>query len=311
MTFARRSFDGDRARALFMGMAAHSLLTMEEVISASFGIVLGLTGHHVGWPFPKGGAQSIANALIGYLQSLGGEVVTGHRVEHIDELPRASRYLFDTSPLALARIAGRWLPEDYREQLRRYRYGPAVFKLDFALDGPAPWTAAEAAQSATVHLGGTMEEIAASERAVARGAPSDKPFVLAVQQSLFDHTRAPEGKHTLWAYCHVPNGSTVDMTDAIERQIERFAPGFRERVLARHTLYPADIEGLSANFIGGDINTGRQGLRQLFTRPVPRLNPYATPNPRIFICSAATPPGGGVHGMGGYHAANAALRGMG
>lgn len=302
--FANRSFAGPRARALFAGMAAHSLLPLEEVATAAFGLVLGLLGHTVGWPFPRGGAQRITDALVAYLTALGGEVVTGVSVERLSDLPPARAWLFDTSAAALARIAGDALPESYRRSLRRFRNGPGVFKVDYALDGPAPWTAEGCRHAGTIHLGGSAEEIAASERAVGRGGHPDAPFVLAAQHTLFDPTRAPAGKHTLWAYCHVPNGSTVDMTDAVERQIERFAPGFRQRVLARHVMYPADIERLSANFVGGDINTGRPGLRQLFTRPVPRLNPYATPNPRIFICSAATPPGGGVHGMSGYHAAN-------
>lgn len=308
--FAGRTFEGPRARALFSGMAAHSLLPLEEAATAAFGLVLGLLGHAAGWPFPRGGAQRITDALVAYLTDLGGEVITGTPVERLDDLPEARAYLFDTSARALAQIAGDRLPNGYRRQLRRFRAGPGVFKLDYALDGPVPWAAGECRQAGTVHLGGTSEEIAASERAVARGGHPDSPFVLVAQHSLLDATRAPSGKHTLWAYCHVPNSSTVDMSAAIERQIERFAPGFRERVLARHAMFPADVEALSANFTGGDINTGRPGLRQLFTRPVPRLNPYATPNPRIYLCSAATPPGGGVHGMPGYHAANAATRGM-
>ncbi|HMM42296.1 MAG TPA: NAD(P)/FAD-dependent oxidoreductase [Thermomicrobiales bacterium] len=308
--FAGRAFEGPRARALFSGMAAHSILPLEEAATTAFGLVLGLLGHAAGWPFPRGGAQRITDTLAAYLTALGGEIITGTPVERLDDLPQARAYLFDTSAGALARIAGDRLPEGYRRRLRRFRAGPGVFKLGYALDSPVPWIAEGCRQAGTVHLGGSSEEIAASERVVARGGHSDSPFVLVAQHSLFDPTRAPAGKHTLWAYCHVPNGSTVDLTTAIERQIERFAPGFRERVLARHAMYPADVEALSANFTGGDINTGRPGLRQLFTRPVPRLNPYATPNPRIYLCSAATPPGGGVHGMSGYHAANAAARGM-
>ncbi len=309
-SLAERAFVGQRARALFAGMAAHSILPLEEAATAAFGLVLGLLGHAAGWPFPRGGAQRITDALVAYLTALGGEIVTGAPVERLDDLPAAGTYLFDTSARALDRIAGGRLPQGYRRQLRRFRAGPGVFKVDYALDDPVPWTAEACRLAGTVHLGGRAAEIAAAERAVARGGHPDAPFVLVAQPSLFDPTRAPAGRHTLWAYCHVPNGSAVNMTAAIERQIERFAPGFGERVLARHVMFPADVEALSANFIGGDINTGRPGLRQLFTRPTPRLNPYATPNRRIYLCSAATPPGGGVHGMCGYHAANAAMRGM-
>ncbi len=308
--FTSRAFAGPRARALFAGMAAHSLLPLEEAVTTAFGLVLGLLGHTAGWPFPRGGAQRITDALVAYLTALGGEIISGTPVERLDDLPEARVWLFDTSARALEQIAGERLPERYRRQLRRFRSGPGIFKLDYALDGPVPWRADACRQAGTVHLGGQIEEIAAAERAVARGGVSDAPFVLVAQHSLFDPPRAPAGKHTLWAYCHVPNGSTVDMTAAIERQIERFAPGFRERVLARQAMYPADVEALSVNFLGGDINTGRPDLRQLFTRPAPRLNPYSTPNRRIYLCSAATPPGGGVHGMCGYHAANAAMRGM-
>jgi phytoene dehydrogenase-like protein len=305
---ATATFAGERARALFAGMAAHSILALEQSPSAAFGLVLGLTGHAASWPFPRGGAQHIAAALAAHLRALGGEIVTGHRVRSIDELPPARAYLFDTSPRALAAIARGRLPQGYRRRLGRYRYGPGVFKADYALDGPVPWTARECARAGTVHLGGSLAEIAASERAVARGGHPDRPFVLVAQHSLFDPSRAPAGKHTLWAYCHVPNGSTVDMRGRIEAQIERFAPGFRERILAQHAMFPADLERYSANIVGGDINTGKQDLRQLFTRPVPRRNPYATPNPRIYLCSSATPPGGGVHGMCGYFAAQAVLR---
>jgi phytoene dehydrogenase-like protein len=306
--FAEVVFKGERARALFAGLAAHSILPLEQPTTSAFGLVLGALGHDVGWPFPAGGAQRIADALAAYLRSLGGEIVTHRRVESIGELPPARAVLLDVTPRQVLAVAGARLPEGYRRALSSYRYGPGVFKLDIALDGPIPWRAKECAQAGTVHLGGTLEEIAASERAMWRGDPPERPYVLLAQQSLFDPTRAPAGKHTVWAYCHVPNGSTFDMTERIESQIERFAPGFRNRIIARSALGPADLECRNANHIGGDINGGAQDIRQLFTRPVPRLDPYSTPAPGIYICSSSTPPGGGVHGMCGYHAAQSALR---
>lgn len=306
---ARRRFREPPARALFAGLAAHSMLPLEQRPSASFGLVLGLLGHAVGWPLPRGGSQSIADALASYLRSLGGELETGRRVDSLDELPQSRAVLLDVTPRELLRITGARLPDGYRRKLQGYRYGPGVFKLDLALDGPIPWRAAECARAATVHLGGTLDEIAVSESAMSRGLTPDRPYVLVAQQSLFDPSRAPEGKHTAWAYCHVPNGSTVDMTGRIEAQIERFAPGFRDLILARHTMGPAELEAYNPNYAGGDINGGLQDLRQLFTRPVARRVPYSTPAPGIFICSSATPPGGGVHGMCGYWAARGALRG--
>lgn len=306
-TFARLAFRGERARAVFAGMACHSIMPLEHITTAAFGLVLGITAHAVGWPIPKGGSQSIANALAAYLKSFGGEIVTGHEVERLDQLPPHRAVLFDVTPRQLDRIAGERLPQTYRRKLQGFRHGPAVFKMDFALEGPIPWTAPECAQAATVHLGGTLEEIAAAERAVWRREHPDKPFVLLAQQSLFDSTRAPEGKHTAWAYCHVPNGSTCDMSERIEAQIERFAPGFRDRILARSTRTSMEMERYNPNYIGGDINGGVQDWRQLFTRPVASLNPYATPAKGIYLCSSSTPPGGGVHGMCGYFAAKAAL----
>ncbi len=306
--FARRTFEGEPARALFAGLAAHSVLPLDKVASASFGLVLGLTGHAVGWPLPRGGSQAIADALASYLRSLGGEIVTGAPVESLDELSRTRTVLCDVTPRQFLGLAGDRLDGCYRRALERYRYGPGVFKLDWALSDPIPWAAPECAQAGTVHLGGTLDEITASEQAPERGETSDRPFVLLAQPTMFDPSRAPEGRHTAWAYCHVPNGSTVDMTEAIERQIERFAPGFGERVLARNAMSPADLEHRNANLVGGDITGGSNELRQLIARPALRPVPYSTPLDGVYLCSASTPPGGGVHGMCGYLAARAALR---
>jgi phytoene dehydrogenase-like protein len=303
---ARSRFRRERARALFAGLAAHSMLPLERRPSAAFGLVLGITAHAVGWPVARGGSRRIADALASYLRSLGGEIRTGVRVSSIEELPRAAIVLCDLSPREVLRIAGKRFPAGFRRKLERYRYGPAAFKIDFALDGPIPWKASECARAGTVHLGGTLEEIAASERAVWKGEAPERPFVLLAQASLFDPSRAPQGKHTAWAYCHVTNGSTVDMTEPVERQIERFAPGFRGRILAKSVLTPAALEQYNSNYVGGDINAGVQDLGQLFTRPTRRL--YSTPAKGIYICSASTPPGGGVHGMCGYFAARTALR---
>lgn len=307
---AESRFKGERARALMAGMAAHAMLPLEHIPTAAFGLTMAITAHAVGWPMARGGSQKIADALAGYLRSLGGEIITGQGVTSLQQLPAQRAVLFDVTPRQLLRIAGDRLPSGYRRRLERFRYGPGVFKVDWALDGPIPWTAEECNRSATVHLGGTLAEIAASERAVWQGQPSEKPYVLLVQHSLFDPTRAPAGKATVWGYCHVPNGSTIDMTGPIEKQIERFAPGFRDRILARHTMPPAAMEQHNSNYVGGDINGGVQDLWQLYTRPAPRLNPYTTPAKGIYICSSSTPPGGGVHGMCGYHAAQAALRGL-
>jgi len=298
---------GDRARALFAGNAAHSFLPLDTAGTAAFGILLSVAGHAVGWPIVRGGSQRFADALVGYFRSLGGEVITSAPVEDLDEVVQAKIVVLDLGPRQVARLAGDRLPSSYRRALLRYRYGAAAFKLDWALDGPVPWTARECARAATVHLGGTLEAIAASEAAHARGEIHERPFVLFVQPTLFDESRAPAGKHVAWAYCHVPNGCTVDVTDHIERQVERFAPGFRERILARSVITPALFEQRNANLVGGDINGGMMDLRQLVARPVARLNPYRTPLEGVYICSASTPPGGGVHGMAGYHAARAAL----
>jgi phytoene dehydrogenase-like protein len=307
-TLARLSFRGEKARGLFAGLSAHSMLSLDRPPSAAFGLMLGLLAHAVGWPFPRGGSQRLSDALASYLRTLGGQIETGCRVETLGEVGDARAVLLDVTPRGLLALAGDRLPGRYRRRLERYRYGPGVFKVDWALDGPIPWRSAECARAATVHLGATLEEIAASEAAAFRGEVPERPYVLLAQQSLFDPTRAPAGRHTAWAYCHVPNGSTVDMTGRIEAQVERFAPGFRERILARSALGPADLERHNANYVGGDINGGAATLSQLFSRPVPRLSPYTTPLPGVFLCSSSTPPGGGVHGMCGYHAAQAALR---
>lgn len=307
-SLARGSFAGERARALFAGCAAHSFLPLDAPGSASFGLVLALAAHAVDWPVVRGGSQRLVEGLTAHLRSLGGEVETGRPVRRLSDLPPHRVALFDVMPRALERIAGDALPDRYRRALRRYRAGPGVFKIDWALRGPIPWKAPECALAATVHLGASFDEIAVSESAANGGAHAERPFVLVAQQSLFDVTRAPAGAHTGWAYCHVPNGSTVDRTDAIERQVERFAPGFRDLILARHTMSPADAEAHNENMAGGDVGGGANDLAQVFARPVLRWDPYSTPNPRLFICSSATPPGGGVHGMCGYWAAQAALR---
>jgi phytoene dehydrogenase-like protein len=304
-------FRDRNARALFMGCAAHSIMKLDKLFTASFGIVLALLAHAVGWPVARGGSQSIVNAMAAYLNTLGGKIVTDTPITNIDDLPAARVVLFDVTPRQLVRIAGHQLPDGYKRQLQGYRYGPAVFKVDWALAGPIPWTAEECAQAGTVHVGGRMEEIEHSEREMWHGRVAEKPFVLVAQQSMVDSTRAPQGQHTGWAYCHVPNGYREDMTERIEAQIERFAPGFRDLILARHTISPVEWEARNPNYIGGDINGGVQDVWQLFTRPVARLVPYSTPNPRIYLCSSSTPPGGGVHGMCGYHAARAVLRKLG
>jgi phytoene dehydrogenase-like protein len=307
---ARTQFRGERARALFAGLAAHAIQPLEHPLTAAFGLMLGASAHLVGWPYPEGGSQHIADALASYFQALGGEIRTGVRVTSLADIPPARAILFDLTPRQILAIMGDRFPATYRARLERYRYGPGAFKVDWALRGPVPWTAGECAEAGTVHLGGTLDEIVASERAMWRGEPSSRPYVLVAQQSLFDRTRAPDGHHTLWAYCHVPHGSSEDMTAAIEAQLERFAPGFHDLVLQRHVMAPADFERYNENYIGGDINGGVQDAWQLFTRPVARLVPYTTPLPGIFICSSSTPPGGGVHGMGGYWAARAALHGL-
>lgn len=305
--FAESHFSGNRARALFAGNAAHSMIPLEDVPSAAFGLVLLLTAHAVGWGFPKGGAGKISEALAAHFLALGGEIETNREAVNIDELPAARAILFDLTPRQIINIAGHRLPESYTRKLQKFKYGAAAFKIDFALSEPIPWISRECATAGTVHIGGTLEEIARSEREYSQGKTSQKPFVLVAQNSLFDDTRAPAGKHTGWAYCHVPNGSTVDMTEIIENQIERFAPGFRDCILAKSVMPPAALEKYNANYIGGDINSGAGLASQLFTRPVAKINPYSMPAENLYICSASTPPGGGVHGMCGFHAAQTAL----
>jgi phytoene dehydrogenase-like protein len=300
---ATRSFEGERARGFLAGNAAHSMLPLDRRPSAGFGLALLTLGHAVGWPFPRGGSQAIADALAAKLREHGGEIRTSSPV---DELPRADVVLCDVSPRELLRLAR--FPERYERALRRYRYGPGAFKLDWALAGPIPWRDARCAEAATVHLGGTIAEIAASERAPFAGRTSGRPFVLLAQPSLWDDTRAPAGRHTAWAYCHVPNGADVDVTDAVEAQVERFAPGFRDMILARSALAPPQLESHNRNLVGGDLNGGLMDLRQLYARPVARAVPYRTPRRGVYLCSASTPPGGGVHGMCGFAAAKVALR---
>ena len=302
---ANRLFSGVRAKALFAGCAAHSFLDFDEPLSAAFGVLLGVTAHAVGWPIPRGGAQSITNALIKYLERLGGRVVTSSRIERAIDLPACDITMWDTSPQQLLAVAGNRLTSSFKRDLAQYRYGPAAFKVDYALSQPIPWKARECLRAGTVHLGGTLPEIAASEYAARHGRTAERPFVLLSQPTLFDSTRAPAGKHIAWVYCHVPNGSDVDMLERIESQIERFAPGFRDCVLARNILSPAALQAMDANLIGGDIAGGASTLKQFIFRPTWRT--YATSASDMYLCSASTPPGAGVHGMCGYNAAKLAL----
>jgi phytoene dehydrogenase-like protein len=306
-TVARR-FTTDEGAGLFAGLAAHSMLSLRAPITAGYGLLLGTLGHLVGWPMARGGSQAIADALVGLLEADGGRVECGHRVEGLDELPPARAVLLDVTPRQVIELAGSRLPDRYRRSLERFRYGPGVCKLDWVLDGPIPWANADAARAATVHVGGTMTAIARSEQVVQQGRHPARPFVLVVQPTPFDPTRAPSGTHTAWAYCHVPNGSTFDMTDRIEAQIERFAPGFRDCIVDRHTMLPTAMHDHDANYIGGDINGGTADLRQFVARPVLGLHPWVTPVPGVYLCSSSTPPGGGVHGMCGWHAAQEVLR---
>lgn len=308
-SFARSHFTKPRTRAIFAGLAGHSFLSFDQPLSATVGLLFGITVHAVGWPIPRGGAGALSQALIGYLKSLGGTVHTSRRIDAaaFRELEAdCALVLFDTSTRALLAIAGERLKPDYRKALEQFQRAPGVFKIDYALSQPVPWRSADCYRAITVHLGGTIEEIAAAEDAVARGNCAEKPFVLAAQPTLADPTRAPERKHVLWAYCHVPNGSTFDMSERIEAQIERFAPGFRDCILARHISAPADLEAADANLMGGDICGGAMTLRQMLFRPT--SSGYATGTPNLFLCSSSTPPGGGVHGMCGYHAARLALK---
>ncbi len=309
--FTSRVFREDATRALFGGLAAHATLDLAAPLTTAVGLLLGGLAHGVGWPVAVGGSQSIADALVQRLQSLGGEVRTGHRVRSMADLPAARAVLFDVTPLQLLQIAGERFPQAYRRRLASWRYGAGVFKIDWALDGPVPWVDERLAGAGTVHLGASLQEMVAAEREVAQGRVSERPYVLVAQATGADPSRAPAGKHTLWAYCHVPNGSDVDMTDAIERQIERFAPGFRDRVLGRHVMGPAALEAHNANEVGGDIAGGISDWRQMAARPRLSLTPWATPDPGVFLCSSSTPPGGGVHGMCGRTAARLVLKRLG
>jgi phytoene dehydrogenase-like protein len=303
---SRDRFATERTRALFAGLAAHSFLALDELMSSAAGLILGAAAHAVGWPVARGGAQAITNALIVQLLDLGGEVQTGRRIASLEEFADDAPILCDVTPRQLLAIAGNRLRAGYAIRLRRFRYGPGAFKIDYALSQPIPWRATECRRAITIHIGGSMEEIAQSENAVKSGLIADRPFLIVVQPSLFDPTRAPQGKHTAWAYCHVPNGCTEDMTSRLEDQIERFAPGFRDCVLARRVLSPVALESMNANIVGGDINGGELSMRQFIFRPT--LGYYTTGTHNLYLCSSSTPPGGGVHGMCGYHAAHAALR---
>lgn len=301
-------FDGEPARALIAGVAAHAGLPLHRLATGGFGLVLGFLAHSHGWPIAKGGSQSIASALISHLESLGGSVVTGRKVTDLGDLPSHKAALLDIGPRQLISIAGGQLPDGYQRQLEHFRYGPGTFKIDWALDGPVPWSNDQLHQAGTVHLGGSLEEIAASELQIWTGGVTNRPYMIVAQQSHADPSRAPKGKGTLWGYCHVPAGYDGDRTDAMEDQIEREAPGFKDLIRARHTMGPRPLENYNANYVGGDINGGVQDIWQLFTRPVVKLNPYSTPIRGVYLCSSSTPPGGGVHGMCGHFAARTALK---
>jgi phytoene dehydrogenase-like protein len=305
----RSRFRNDGTRALFAAVAGHCMLPLDWPGTASFGLMLCLAGHAVGWPLARGGSRAVAQALAAYLRTLGGTIVTDAPVRDVADLPSARAVLFDVTPRQLLALTGTRLPARYRRQLARYRYGPGAFKIDWALSGPVPWRNPRTSESPVLHLAGGYDEVLASERAPWEGRDAERPFVLFVQPTLFDRSRAPPGRHVAWAYCHVPHASTRDMTRVVEEQVERFAPGFRDLVLARHVLTPAALEAHNQNMVGGDISAGAQHLRQLFFRPVPRWDPYTVPGVKgYFLCSASTPPGGAVHGMCGYHAARRALR---
>jgi phytoene dehydrogenase-like protein len=303
-----KQFTTVEAKALWGGMAAHAILPFSNVTTAAIGLVLLTAAHRKGWPIAKGGSQSLADALGKYFQSLGGTIQTGIKVTSLAQLPSAKAVVFDLPPAQLLKIAGHTFSPLYRWQLNRFKHGMGVFKMDWALDAPVPFTNELCRKAITVHIGGTFDEIAGAEAFTANGGHPEKPFVLLAQQGIVDPTRAPEGKQALWGYCHVPNGSIEDMTERIEKQVERFAPGFRERILARNVMSTKDMENYNANYIGGDINGGSIDITQLFTRPALRSSPYRTSTKGLYICSASTPPGGGVHGMGGYHASQKVLK---
>ncbi len=304
----KKRFKTERAQAMFAGLAAHSILKLNEIATSAIGLVFFGAAHTGGWPLPKGGSQAIADSMAALFKSLGGEIETGFKVESLEQLPPSKAVLFDLTPHQVAKIASDKLPESYKKRLYKFRYGSGAFKIDYILKEPVPWKDPECGKAGTVHLGGTFDEIARSEKIMSEGGHPDDPFVLVAQQSLFDDSRTPDQKHTLWAYCHVPNGSTKDMTEAVENQFERFAPGFRDVIDEKITMNTEQFHSYNANYIGGDINGGRQDIWQLFSRPVSLFQPYAMPAEGLYFCSSSTPPGGGIHGMCGYHAANLALR---
>lgn len=308
LQLTERKFKHHRAKALFGGLAAHSIMALDKPVTSAIGLVLGAAGHATGWPLPRGGSQSIADALASYFKQLGGEIETGIRITRLGMLPEAKAVLFDLTPKQVNKIAGDRFPDSYRNKLNRYRYGAGVFKVDYILKEPVPWTDNRCKEAGTVHVGGSLKEIAKSEQAMSQNHHPSKPYVLIAQQSLFDDSRTPDNRHTLWAYCHVPNNSNQDMTRPIEDQIERFAPGFRDVIEVRSTKTARSMETYNPNYIGGDINGGVQDFRQLFSRPASWLNPYSTPAEGIYFCSSSSPPGGGVHGMCGFHAAESALK---
>lgn len=306
--FSNRKFNGKYAKGLFAGLAAHSILPLNEIFTSAIGLVLGIVGHASGWPLPEGGSQKIADSLASYFLSLGGEIETDFEVKSLNDLPKSEIILFDITPRQILKICGDKFSSSYKYQLEKYKYGSAVFKVDWILENPIPFKAKECSLAGTVHIGGTIEEIRESEYLVSKGKHSEKPYIILAQQSLFDKTRSPEGKHVGWAYCHVPNNSNFDMTERIENQIERFAPGFKDSIIDKQTTSAPDFEKYNSNYVGGDINGGMQNWRQLFTRPVISLSPYSTSLKGTYICSSSTPPGGGVHGMCGYHAAKKSLK---
>ena len=304
---ASRRFESDEARALFAGLAAHSILSLRSPSTAAYGLILGVLGHVVGWPMARGGSQRIANALVGIIEDAGGSVECDHRIGSLSELPSSSAVVLDLTPRQVLAVLGDRAPRRFARSLRRFRHGPGVVKVDWVLDGPIPWANRQCADAGTVHLGGTLDEIVAAEDEVMRGRTPQRPYVLLAQQTLFDPSRSPAGTHTAWGYCHVPNGSPVDMTDRIEAQVERFAPGFRDRIVGRHVMTTSAMEQHNENYVGGDINGGAGDIRQFVARPTFGLHPWRTPVDGVWMCSASTPPGGGVHGMGGWHAAQDVL----
>jgi phytoene dehydrogenase-like protein len=306
--FINRQFTGVTAKSLFAGAAAHSILSLNRLGTSAIGLVLIILAHKIGWPIPKGGSQKIADALASYFKTLGGEIETNYPVNSFEDIPPAKAVLFDITPRQILKIMADKLPLNYENKLKKYRYGPGVFKIDWALNSPIPFKAPDCLNAGTIHIGGTYKEIIRSEFEAAAGIHQEKPFIILAQQSLFDKTRAPGDQQTAWAYCHVPNGSDINMTERIENQIERFAPGFKDIITAKHFMTAADMEKYNPNYIGGDINGGMQDWRQLFTRPVVKLNPYSTPIRGVYICSSSTPPGGGVHGMCGYNSAIHAIK---